>query len=225
MKKVLKRLAMLSVAMLLAFAGCEKDPGSENDNSNNGGGDTGNVSGTIAGHDYVDLGLPSGLKWATCNVGASQPHEYGNYYAWGETTTKSSYTEENCRTWNVSMNDISGNATYDAATANWGSTWRMPTKAEMRELYYQCTWKWTSQSGVNGYRVTGPNGNSIFLPAAGCCDGSSRSYVGEFGNYWSSTTDSEGDTDFANFLYFDSDYLSLNFYYRNLGRSVRPVSE
>ena len=111
MKKVLKRLAMLSVAMLLAFAGCEKDPGSENDRGNNGGGDTGNVSGTINGHDYVDLGLPSGLKWATCNVGASKPEDYGNYYAWGETTTKSEYTEENSVTMGQPMSDFSGNAT------------------------------------------------------------------------------------------------------------------
>ena len=224
MKKTLKRFAMLSVAMLLAFAGCEKDPGSENDNSNNGGGDTGNVSGTIAGHDWVDLGLPSGLKWATCNVGASKPHNYGNYYAWGETTTKSEYTEENSVTMGQPMSDFSGNATYDAARANWGSTWRMPTKAEMQELENNCTWTWTAQGGINGYKVTGPNGNSIFLPAAGFCSGSSHSEVGEFGYYWSSKPYESG-TYCAYRLDFDSgghDVLWIN---RSYGHTVRPVSE
>ena len=149
MKRTLRRLALLSVAMLLGFASCEKKLNS------------------IAGHDYVDLGLPSGTKWATCNVGATAPHEYGNYYAWGETTTKSTYSSENSRTHGVSMNDISGNPTYDAARANWGGTWRMPTEAEMEELKDNCTWTWTTQNGVNGCTITGPNGNSLFLPAAG----------------------------------------------------------
>ena len=215
---------MLSVAMLLVFAGCEKDPGSENDNSNNGGGDTGNVSGTIAGHDYVDLGLPSGLKWATCNVGASKPHNYGNYYAWGETTTKSEYTEENSVTYGQQISDFSGNATYDAARANWGSTWRMPTKAEMQELDNNCTWTWTTQNGVNCYEVTGPNGNSIFLPAAGWCYGSARDDVGADGLYWSSTPH-ESDTNFAYFLGFYSGYRSVNWAPRSDGFTVRPVSD
>ena len=182
------------------------------------------TTGTINGHDWVDLGLPSGLKWATCNVGASQPHGYGNYYAWGETTTKSSYTEENSRTYGVSMNDISGNATYDAARANWGSTWRMPTKAEMQELENNCTWTWTTQNGVNGMRVTGPNGNSIFLPAAGISVESSRSYVGGGGDYWSSTPD-ESNTNCAYLLYFSSGYRYGYCHYREDGRTVRPVSD
>ena len=125
------------------------------------------------GHDYVDLGLPSGLKWATCNVGASSPEEYGGYYAWGETTTKSSYDESNSLTsgksvselWLAGIIDDSGNLTmqYDAARANWGGSWRMPTKTECQELKDRCVWNWTSQNGHTGYKVVGPNGNSIFL--------------------------------------------------------------
>ena len=178
-------------------------------------------SGTINGHDYVDLGLS--VKWATCNVGASQPHGYGNYYAWGETTTKSEYTEENSRTYGKNMSDIIGNSSYDAARANWGGSWRLPTQREMVELVNICTWTWTTQSGVNGYKVTGPNGNSIFLPAAGYCDGSSRFYVGESVQYWSSRP-YEGDTGYASQLYFNSGGRGVSWRGRNYGLTVRPVS-
>ena len=189
-----------------------------------GGGGGGATTGTINGHDWVDLGLPSGLKWATCNIGSTTPEGYGNYYAWGETTTKSSYTKENSVTFGQQINDFSGNATYDAARANWGSTWRMPTRAEMQELVNNCTGVWTSQNGVNGMRVTGPNGNSIFLPAAGRCDGSSRLYVGESGYYWSSAP-YESDTSSAYRLSFYGGGRNVNWGNRSNGHPVRPVSE
>ncbi len=179
-------------------------------------------SGTINGHEWVDLGLS--VKWATCNVGASQPHGYGNYYAWGETSTKSKYTSDNSRTHGKNMRDISGNSTYDVARSNWGGSWRLPTKREMEELKDKCTWTWTSQSGVKGYKVTGPNGNSIFLPAAGNCDWSSRNDVGEDGYYWSSTPN-ESYTDCAYYLRFDSGCHFVYWINRFLGRTVRPVSE
>lgn len=178
--------------------------------------------GTIAGHDYVDLSLS--VKWATCNVGANAPHEYGNYYAWGEISTKSSYDEDNSRTSEANISDISGNSSYDAARANWGGSWRMPTKAEMEELLNKCTWTWTSQSGVNGYKVTGPNGNSIFLPAAGLYIGSSRYYVGKDGTYWSSTPGGS----YARGTYtldFDSGRHREGWCGRLYGFTVRPVSE
>lgn len=182
--------------------------------------------GTLNGYDWVDLGLPSGLKWATCNVGASKPEDYGNYYAWGETVTKSEYTQENSVTYGQQISDISGNAQYDAARANWGETWRMPTKAEMEELVNNCTLTWTTQSGVNGYKVMGPSGNSIFLPAAGRCSGSSRSryYVGEHGYFWSSTPNESG-TGNAYFLFFNSGSHDENLSGRYYGQAVRPVSE
>ena len=176
----------------------------------------------INGHEYVDLGLS--VKWATCNVGASKPEDYGDYYAWGETSTKTSYTEDNSKTYGKQMSDISGNVNYDAATANWGGSWRLPTKKEYEELLNRCTWKWTTQNGVNGYRVTGPNGNSIFLPAAGYRRGSSLNRAGSRGYYWSSTPGESG-TNGAYDLSFSSGNHRVGWNGRNSGRSVRPVTE
>ena len=186
------------------------------------------------GHEYVDLGLPSGLKWATCNVGADSPEDYGNYYAWGETETKSEYTESNSLTDGLTISELqslgyidgSGNLTpsHDAATANWGGSWRMPTKEELEELQNECTWAWTTQNGVNGRKVTGPNGNHIFLPAAGYRSGSSLYYTGEYGLYWSSTPN-ESNGNRACRLYFNSGNQYVIWSDRDYGQSVRPVSE
>ncbi len=178
---------------------------------------------SINGYDWVDLGLPSGLKWATCNVGATTPEGYGNFYAWGETTTKASYVQSNSTTYGQQISDFSGNATYDAARANWSSTWRMPTKTEMEELVNNCTWTWTTQNGVNGYRVTGPNGNSIFLPAAGYWFGSSHNGVGMYGYYLSSTPIESG-TDDAYYLFFGNGYSRVGWGGRDDGHTVRPVT-
>ena len=175
----------------------------------------------INGHGYVDLGLS--VKWATCNVGANKPEEYGNYYAWGETRTKSSYDVDNCETWEEDIGDIGGTS-RDVAHVKWGSSWRMPTLKEFQELIDNCDWEWTTLDGVSGYRVTGKNGNSIFLPAAGWRDGTSLKYAGEFGNFWSSTPRGGG-TQYAYDLYFDSGDHDWGWDYRNNGLSVRPVSE
>lgn len=177
-------------------------------------------SGSLAGHDYVDLGLS--VKWATCNVGAASPSAYGNYYAWGEIAPKSEYTDDNCKTWGKNLGDISGNSQYDAARANWGGSWRMPTSEEIQELVFECTWTLTTQGGHRGYKVTGPNGNFIFLPAAGWCRGSSSDYVGKYGYYWSSSPDKSG-TQYAYYLSFSA--RGVDYDYRYIGRSVRPVSE
>lgn len=190
------------------------------DDSSSGGIDGMQPTGTINGHQWIDLGLS--VKWATCNVGASSPSEYGNYYAWGETRPKSEYTEDNCFMYGVNMGDISGDVRYDAARANWGGSWRLPTKAEMEELIEKCSWQWTAQGGNDGYRVTGPNGSSIFMPAAGFRYESSLDNGG--GAYLSSTP-YEFDATYAISLLFDStsnDWFSA---YRYVGQSVRPVSD
>ena len=179
------------------------------------------------GHEWVDLGLPSGLKWATCNVGASTPGDYGNYYAWGEINTKAIYTEDNSESYrskDQKWNNIGGTSEYDAARANWGGSWRMPTESEFVELTFECTWTWTTQNGHKGYKVTGPNGNSIFLPAAGCRIGGELNRSGERGYYWSSTP-VESYADDACCLYFDEGDRYVSWGSRDLGYGVRPVLE
>ena len=181
---------------------------------------------TINGHEYVDLGLPSGLKWATCNVGANSPEEYGEYFAWGETYTKNEYYGDNCDLFGVEMEDIGGNPYYDVATSEWGEEWRLPTKEEFEELVEKCEWKWMKKKGVNGMLVTGPNGKSIFLPAAGFRYGSSLNSVGSGGIYWSSIPDDGNDCDnYAYCLYFYSVNQNMYGYFRSNGLSVRPVVE
>ncbi len=177
------------------------------------------------GHEWVDLGLPSGLKWATCNVGASSPEEYGDDFAWGETTTKSIYTRENCASYEKSWRDIGEDYSRDAATANWGGDWRLPTNAEYQELLDNCIWEWTTQNSHKGYKVTSKkNGQSIFLPAAGWRLGADDYSVGSYGYYWSSSP-IESDASYAYYLYFYEDYHNVDWGYRYCGHSVRPVLE
>lgn len=172
------------------------------------------------GYEYVDLGLS--VKWATCNVGASSPEKYGDYFSWGETRTKTKYEEVNCITYCKPISDISGNAQYDVAKAKWGGEWRMPTEEEIDELLNECTWTWELREGVKGCKVTGPNGNSIFLPAAGNRNGSSLSNDGFSGSYWSSTHGEYEDYD-ACYLYFHSGVKYKSYNLRDNGQSVRPV--
>lgn len=146
-------------------------------------------------HEYVDLGLPSGTLWATCNVGANSPEEVGNYYAWGETKPKDRYSNDNYfdRSYNK-YNNEGGKTTLDldddAAYMNWGDGWRMPTYEEMNELKKRCEWRWISRNGVTGFDVTGPNGNSIFMPAGGGMYEQQLLGAKVYGTYWSSTLDS-----------------------------------
>jgi hypothetical protein len=173
-------------------------------------------------HEWVDLGLS--VKWATCNVGASTPDDYGNYYAWGDTKTKSNFNLSNCVTLGKSCSDIGGSSSLDAARANWGGNWRMPTKAEFQELIDNCTWAWTSQNGHNGYKVTSKkNSQSIFLPAAGGRYGDQLNVEGLNGYYWSSTPAAGNDTEAAFSLCFDKGSQNLALYYRVYGWCVRPV--
>ena len=198
------------------------------------------------GHEYVDLGLPSGTLWATCNVGANKPEEYGDYFAWGETESKSTYNDFTYKwfayeiigtyrrfyatkyctneTYGIVDNKTTLELSDDAAHANWGGNWRMPTAIEQNELYSECTSNWTTHNGVNGYKFVGSNGNSIFLPAAGYCSSIDEiQKLGEEGQYWSSSLD----TTMSKFAYLfccDSNsirYKSVGF--RVIGESIRPV--
>lgn len=178
------------------------------------------TTGTENGHEWVDLGLPSGTKWATCNVGADSPEDYGDYFAWGETITKSSYTEFNYK---YSSNPTTLPLDKDAAYTNWGTSWRMPTDAELKELKDNCTWTWTTQNGVEGYKVTyKTNGNSIFLPAAGRRSSSYLYDAGFYGFYWSSSLDTDSSTS-AYYLYFHLFDVDSSSNTRYDGFSVRPV--
>ena len=203
-------------------------PGGDEDNSDNDntGGDTPTTPDTpsVTAGAAIDLGLS--VKWASCNVGATKPEEYGGYYAWGETEEKNSYYESDYLYYNNGSytnigSDISGTQ-YDVATVKWGGNWRMPTAAEIDELTDNCTWQWTTVNGVKGHRVTGPNGNSIFLPAAGSRSGQEVNGQGSGGLCWSSSLNSSYSY-YAYSLYFYSGSFDRNFNSRYFGRTVRPV--
>lgn len=177
----------------------------------------------------VDLGLS--VKWAACNLGATKPELYGDYYAWGETKPKAKYTEDNGCWHNVGyaalkskgVIDDRGNLTakYDAATSNWGAGWRMPTHDEIKELLNRCRWNWVTMNGVEGYKVTGPSGKSIFLPAAGYRYGAGADFVGNNGCFFGATALNECAVSFN----FDSDCYDWHSGFRSYGRSVRPVTK
>lgn len=189
----------------------------------------------INGHEWVDLGLS--VKWATCNVGADSPSDYGDYFAWGETKPKATYDFSNCfdclrdkgDMWEVyklgGKTQISPNSGHDAARQNWGGTWRMPTAAELEELKTKCKWTWTTKNGHNGNEITGPNGNSIFLPATGKHAEAEYDGYGTYGYYWSSTL-SSGFSNAADYLHFYNDsYIKMKELLRRCGLTIRPVSE
>ena len=202
--------------------------------------------------EYVDLGLPSGLKWAKCNLGASKPSDYGDFYAWGEIATKTTWAVWEFYKWMQSGQsewkyitkytiadgetsaiwyDSSGNFIGDnittlvaadaAATQQLGSPWRMPTVDEIKELLGNCTWTWTTQDGVNGYQVDGPNGNAIFLPATGYISDLFIINRGDLGYYWSSSLSPSSHD--ASLFYFDSVNHAWAYEHRRCGLSVRPV--
>ena len=190
-------------------------------------------------HEYVDLGLPSGTLWATCNVGASAPEEYGDYFAWGETEPKEVYMWETYKWCNGSEYTLTKYCTSsdfgtvddkteldpedDAAYVNWGSSWRMPTWEQQWELLENCTWTWMQQNGVNGRLVTGPNGNSIFLPAAGFHWYESLSACGDNGYYWLRTLVSSWSSS-GTALLFSSVHMDMSgLENRFMGCSVRAV--
>lgn len=196
-------------------------------------------------YGYVDLGLPSGTLWATCNVGANSPEEYGDYFAWGETEPQ----EDNAYSWSSYKYAVHnsqkltkycylidyGNDGFtdtltelelsdDAAFVNWGGDWRMPSYEQWTELREKCTWTWTEQSNVKGYKVEGPNGNSIFLPSNGAILDGTSMYVGSYGTYWARTLSDDVPCD-AWYLYFNSDEAEMDGAggNRSGGLGIRPV--
>ena len=194
-------------------------------------------------HDYVDLGLPSGTMWATCNVGANVPEDYGDYFAWGETQPKNNYywntyqycnggdgwntLTKYCSNFSYGYNGFTDNLTYlqsgdDVATVNWGENWRMPTKIEWQELYNNTTCTWATQNGVNGRLFTASNGNSLFIPAAGYGDSNGPNAIGNMGDYWSRTLNPSFPY-YAYGFYFDSGGFTVYDSYRDGGLCVRPV--
>ncbi|MBQ3324200.1 MAG: hypothetical protein IJG81_05090 [Muribaculaceae bacterium] len=198
-----------------------------------------------AEHEYVDLGLPSGTLWATMNVGANNPEDYGDYFAWGETTPKEVYnwsTYKWCNGSSDTMTKYCTNSSYgyngfvdnkmeldiedDAATANWGSQWRMPSREQFQELINNCTSEWTTRNGVNGRLFTSKhNGASLFLPADGSREGNELSYAGSAGGYWSRTLCHVQYSYFAEALLIGSEYLDLEsiMQERLRGRGIRAV--
>lgn len=172
------------------------------------------TTGLLNGHEWVDLGLPSGTLWATCNIGAATPEGYGDYFAWGETKIKYVY---NPNTYKYSDNPTILPKSADAA-ANWGTGWRMPTKADFEELKSKCEWIWSNR----GYNVVGTNGNSIFIPATGCRSESENLLVGIYSFYWSSSIYPDN-WDYAYMLHFFSDAIGVSYGERCIGFSVRPV--
>lgn len=181
-------------------------------------------------HAYVDLGLPSGLLWATCNIGADAPEDYGEYFAWGETTPKSVYNWGTYQLYdgsNVTKYTGSDGLTNllpedDAAAANWGGGWRMPTIEEWQELVQNTTITWTTINDVNGRLFTASNGNSLFIPAAGYYYASTLELSENYGLYWSSSLYMINTDGARNFYYNSEGYLLFNFG-RCVGQSVRPV--
>ncbi len=178
----------------------------------------------------IDLGLPSGTKWACCNVDASKPEDYGGYYAWGETTTKSDYswsTYKHCDGSSSSCHDLGSSicgTQYDVAHVKWGGPWQLSTLDQIKELLDKCNkGVWTTQNGVEGRKFTGPNGGSIFLPAAGYRNGTDLDSHGTHGDCLSGTQDSEREGG-AYGLGFSSVGAGWGGAYRYYGQSVRPVA-
>lgn len=200
------------------------------------------------GFDYVDLGLPSGTLWATCNVGANKPSEYGLYFQWGDTQ---GYTKEqvgkgeeqkkfasdwNDYKWYLSGSENEDNLTFkkykakgegleledDAAHVYMGGNWHMPTPDQIKELTANTTSTWTTQDGVNGRLFTSSNGKSIFIPAAGYAYGGSVYDIGDEADVWASMLDTD-DVYYGQYLSFYSDNAGLYSSYRYFGFSVRGV--
>lgn len=189
----MKKLNLIFL-MLLVLCSCEKDEGT-----------------TMRGQKYVDLGLPSGIKWAKMNIGATDTLQVGDYFGWGETAPHSEevYSKPNIR-------EISGTE-FDAAHELWGGKWRMPTKDDFEELFNYCTYSYEVIDDKGGYLITGTNGNTIFLPNTGYLDGNSVSFI-HYGYYWTSTNNNE-------LRFFKSREIRIKSVSDDFARAIRPVCD
>lgn len=255
MKKTMRFLALVAVSVGLLMAGCGKEESSSGNSADNGGGNNGGGNnegggGSTTFIEWIDLGLPSGLLWAECNVGATALEEYGNYFAWGETTPKRIYdwstylysedgegrlptlTKYNNSTDYGTVDSLTTlEAVDDAATANMGGGARTPTHDEWQELMNNTNSEWTTLNGVNGRRLTSTiNGNSIFLPAASYRTGSEDLIgAGYMGRYWSSSLNADHPPlslrgAYSFYIYSDGQRMNDD-RYRYCGLSVRAVRQ
>ena len=185
----------------------------------------GSTANNINGYAYVDLGLPSGLKWATCNVGATTPTQYGKYFGWGELESKDIFAPGDSKSYKQLLVTFSGDKKYDVARATWGGSWRMPTKEEFEELKNSCDWEWTVQDGCAGYKVKSKtNGNWIFLPAGGTAEADLHNYIGQCGYYWTASPVDKFYSNVANIIFFGGEIVQMALHPRFYGNSIRPVS-
>lgn len=228
---------MVSVALLtFGMASCERN-GDDNGGLNNSNTPSNPTNPTTG--NWVDLGLPSGLLWAKCNLGATTPEKYGNYYAWGEIASKSVYTWDTyiygdydgliriykynpCADYGTVDNKIVLESEDDAASVVLAAGARMPTQAEWQELIDNTTVEWTTENDIHGRKFTAANGNSLFLPAAGFMYDAELCLAGELGAYWSSSLFEEIPS-VAFSLDFQSDGMDMIYFERFYGRSVRAV--
>lgn len=227
MKKTIKTLALLALAAVLLTTAC----GREEVDSNI----------VITSEEWVDMGLSSGVLWNACNVGAITPEDYGRHYAWGETQPKENYSwftylycngdfdrlTKYCTVLDFGNNNFHDTLTIlkpgdDPATAALGGDARTPTRREWQELLDSCIATWTTQNGVNGYRLVSNNGNSIFLPAAGFRWDATLEKQGSHCVYWSSSLNTSN-PDCAWYFYVGPGYELMDSYYRSHGFSIRPV--
>ena len=235
-------LSLVLCVVLMGLVTACKDKKKNNDVTDPTDKQTATTTGTENGHDWIDIGLS--VRWATMNIGATTPEGYGNYYAWGETTSKASYSWDTythcihtgasddgltkyCIHSNFGHADFTDGltqlvATDDAATANWGGKWRMPTLEECKALSDNCTWEWVERGNVKGREITGPNGGKIFLPATGYKSYDAVYYDKQSGTYWSKEL-SSGNSQKAVDIVFSSSNHEWAYGDRDHGFPVRAV--
>lgn len=227
MRKTLEFVAALG--LFLTATGCVNNEKKE-------------TAGSSAKCEAVDLGLTSGTKWASCNVGAMSPEKYGEYFAWGETQSKDVYSDTTYayyiaadsvaadssakKIWKNIGSDIAATE-YDVATVIMGDAWKMPTDSQCKELLSECDWTWAEENGVNGYKVSGKNGNYIFFPATGVKGAADVVNNDKIGGFWTSTISDAPETsgDFAMAVYFFSESRAVEKGGRWIGRPVRAVAK